>query len=113
MIFTDNVFMLIHKKGQISINSKTDLTEIPYIPYIMNAQLDIEANRFLSTSNMECEDGLETYDLCSEMTMWKRLENNCIPPFWMQLQNISNCTIHAAFNIFQTSPEECLIMFSD
>ena len=101
--------MLVHKKGQININSRTDLTEIPYISYVMDTQLDIKANRFLSTSNMECDDGLETYDLCSEKTMRKRLENNCIPPFWIQQENISNCSMHAAFNIFQTSPEECLI----
>ena len=58
--------MLVHKKGQININSRTDLTEIPYISYVMDTQLDIKANRFLSTSNRGCENGLETYDLCSE-----------------------------------------------
>ena len=109
LTFLENLFMLVHKEGHFNAASKTDLTELLYIQHIMDSQPEIEVTKLISTSNMECEDGIETYDLCSEMTTWKRWENNCIPPFWMQLQNISNCTIHAAFNIFQTSPEECLI----
>ena len=107
--FLENLFMLVHKEGHFNAASKTDLTELLYIPHIMDSQPEIEVKKLISTSNMECQDGLETYDLCSEMTIRKRWENNCIPPFLIKLQNISNCTMHAAFNIFQTSPEECLI----
>ena len=111
-VYSDQMFMYIHKEAQFRSNLRNSLIEIPYVNYIMDTELDIQVNNLISTPHMECADENQKYDLCSEKLTSARLKKEqCHLPFMKNAEVAELCktreNMEESLKIFQSIHLDC------
>lgn len=104
--------MYVHKRGNLMTEMRNSLTEIPHVDHIVEASLQIDVHKRISTSATKCSELSETFDSCVESMIYQRHQDKCVFPFWNQIQSSAVCNVSGnnqlSLNIFQTSYHKCV-----
>ena len=88
---------------------RNELTEISDIDHIVDTRLDIQVNKLISTSNMECAIESQSFDSCAAKLT--KLQMPCQLPFMQEAEEELLCKTkedaEKALQIFQSSYHSC------
>lgn len=104
--------MYVHKRGNLMTEMRNSLTEVSHVDHIVEASLQINVNKLISTSATQCSESSETFDSCVENMIYQHHLDKCVLPFWNQIQSNAVCNVSGnnqlSLNIFQTSYHKCV-----
>ena len=88
---------------------RNELTEISDIDHIVDTRLDIQVNKLISTSNMECSIESQSFDSCT--VKLTKLQMPCQLPFMQEAEEKLFCKTkedaEKALQLFQSSYDNC------